>query len=246
MKSIKLSLIIDVFFIFLASLFFFYEIFLYNDCGFFLSIFLSVLLSVIISSIYVIISARKGELFLDKQNAENLIKSFNYKLFLLSKKQILQHLYDYYTKTTKAQIKENSILLENENIEIFPIFKPEEISLSDIIWAHKNTTKNYKTLVLGTTFKLEILSFIEELNLSVSVMNSSELYHLLKEKNSLFEFEIISVNNKKKLGLYLKKVFSKKQAKRFLFCGIIITLTSFFSFYPLPDLLTKKEFVASS
>ena len=233
MKSIKLSIIIDVFFIFFACLFFFYAIFLYNAYGYTASIILSVLSSIIISSVYVIVSAKKGELFFNKQSLEHLIKCFNYKLFLCCKKEVLNLVYNCYKEDGRVDIKENSILLEDKNIEIFPIIKPENITITDIIWAHKQTTKGAKTLIIGVLFNIEILDFINQLNLNITVMETKELYSLLEEKNQLPEIEILPVKNNKKLTLYVKNIFTKKQAKRFLFSGIILTLLSFFSFYPL-------------
>ena len=233
MKTIKLSLIIDVFFVFFASFFFFYAIFFYGGSGYGLSIFLSVLLSIIISSIYVIISALKKESLILKQNNEILIKKFNYTLFLYSQKQILKLLFNYYQTENSVVIKQNSIILEDENIEIFPIIKHEKICISEVINSYKNTTKNYKTTILGCDFDNEIINFISELNLDIDILTTSEFYKQLKEKDLLPELKDLHINNKKKLTLYVKNIFTKKQAKRFLVSGIIITLLSFFSFYPI-------------
>ena len=234
MKKFKLSIIIDTFFIFFASLFFFYALLLYGVGGYALSITLSVVISSIISSFYVVITLIKGERIFNIENENLLIKTFNYQLFITKTKDILKLLENYYkTQNKVVKLTENSVILEEDKIEILPIIKPEEVSLADIVWVYKNLKNDFKITILGVTFSDNALNFIEELSLNISLLKTEELYKLLKETNLLPEKIELQIIKKKRLTKVLKEVFTKKHAKRFLFSGIIITIASFFTFYPL-------------
>ena len=234
MNTFKLSIIIDIFFIFFSSLFFFYALLLYSENGYALSITLSVIISIIISSIFAIITLLKKDAKFLKETERDLIKAFNYKLFISPISDIINVLEKYYKLQNKCvKINEKSIILEDEKIKIVPIIKPEEVSLSDVIKVNTETNTNYKIIIIGANFNENVLTFIEELSLNISVIKTEELYFLLKDKNLLFENLQLKTVKKKGLFNILKGVFQKKYAKRFLFSGIIITLTSYFSFYPL-------------
>ena len=234
MNKFKLSTLIDTFFIFFASLFFFYALFLYNAKSYFLATTLSVLLSVIISTTFLVITLLKSEAKFLKDTEQNLIKAFNYRLFIMPIKDILQLLESYYSKQNKKlKILENSIILENENINIVPVIKPEEVCLSDIIKVYTNSNSADKIIIIGARFNDNTETFIEELSLNITILSTNELYFNLKNYNLLPENLEIKPVKKKRLLSVIKGLFVKKHAKRFLFSGAIITATSFFSFYPI-------------
>ncbi len=234
MNTFKFSVIVDIFFIFFSSLFFFYALFLYSVGGYALSLTLSVIISIFISSIFALVTLLKGEVKFLKEKEINLLKAFNYKLYIMPIKDILSVLENYYKSQNKSvTVYENYIVLKDENSKIFPIIKPEEVSLSDIVKVYNIDKNNYKSIIIGTKFNENAEVFIEELSLNITLFKTEELYSLLKEQNLLpKDLQLKSVKKKRLINIF-KGIFIKKHAKRFLFSGVIIIFTSFFSFYPL-------------
>lgn len=233
MKSLSLPIILDTFFIFFISLFFFYALFLYGVGGYSLSIFLSSVISVLISSIFVIYSSMKGEFKRAKELEKQNIKNFNYNLYFITKPNLLEILKGYYERQNKKVIvSENYLTIENESI-IFPIIKPEEITISDIIWCVNNSGNNLKRIILGVNFNSCCEDFINEVGLDIELLKSENLYLTLKEENIFINQIEINPKPKKRLSKYFNKIFTKQQYKRFILAGIVITASSFFSFYPV-------------
>lgn len=248
MKTIKLSIIINAFFIFITALLFFYAVFFYNDNGFLISILLSSLIAIISSGVYVSIAALKGEIVENKYGAESLLNSFNYFLFLKSKSEILKLLEDYYLSIkVKTTILENSLLIPKTSTQIFPLIKPEKITLSEIIEIRKNVNSTNKVIVLGVDFSEDISKIIKRLNLDISLIRTSDFLSALNEKNLLPKIEIVS-ESKPKLNArsFLKKVFSKTNAKKFFLAGILLSIMSFFTFYPTYYLILGTSLMITS
>lgn len=248
MKTIKLSIIINTFFIFFTLLFSFYAIFFYNDNGFLASILLSALIAVIFSLGYVITAIKRGDFIESKYDAENLLNSFNYFLFLKTKSEILKLLEDYFLqKKVKTTILENSILITKSNTEIFPIIKPEIITLSEIIEIRKSVKQSNKVIILAVDFSSEATQIIKKLNLDITLLKTSELYKSLSELNILPEIKIYN-EPKTKLNLenFFKKLFAKNNAKKFLITGILLTIMSFFTFYPIFYLIIGTSLMLTS
>ncbi len=233
MKALRLPIILDTFFIFFISLFFFYALFLYGVGGYALSLFLSSVISTLISSAFIVFSSIKGDLKNAKEEEKQNLKNFNYNLYFLNKQEILEILKEYYLKEEKSvKLTENYLEIEKESI-IVPIIQPEEINISDIIWCVNNTENYLKRIVVGVNFNKNCQEFIDDIGLNVELISSEEIYLMLKNKDISVNKIDINPKPKNKLSKYFKKVFTKKQYKRFLSAGIVITLSSFFSFYPV-------------
>ncbi len=234
MKNLKLSVFLDTFFVFIATLLLFYGIFLYGVGGFFIALILPTVIAITISSAFIIISLIKNEKSI-KNNDEKLnLKSFNYTLMLTPKEEIINLFSDYYfKKNIKVVERDSYIILEEENVKIVPIFDRETVTLIDILNVAKNFNGKLKTVVFGINFEDNLLNFILETGLDITLKSSLELYNLLKEENILPKSITLKKIEKQRLIYVFKEVFTKKQAKRFLITGGIIILASFFSFYPL-------------
>ncbi len=234
MKSIKLSIIVNTFFIFIATLFFSYALLFYNGKGFTLSILLSALFAIILSSAYVIIALYKGELLESKFSLDNILLSFNYYLFLKSNLEILNLLKEYYSfKKIPATVYSDHLVLQKSNVNIYALIKPEEITLTEIIDLSKTITKN-KIVIIGVDFSCDVIKMIQKLNLDIALIKTRELYFSLKEVNLLPELKIYEIKKQKTdLKSVFYKIYSKNNAKKFLITGIILTITSLFTFYPI-------------
>ncbi len=234
MKNLKLSVLLDTFFIFIASLLLFYGVFLYGVGGFFRALVLSTVIASLISLTFIVISLIKNEKSLKNNDAKLSLKTFNYTLLLTPKEEIINLFSNYYAKKNKKVVeRENYIILEEEKVKITPIFDRETVTLTDILKVAKNFNGKLKTVVFGIAFEDNLINFILETGLDITLKNSLELYNLLKEENMLIKSITLKKIDKKRLISVFKEVFTKKQAKRFLLTGGIIILASFFSFYPL-------------
>ncbi len=234
MKNLKLSIFLDTFFIFIASLLLFYGIFLYGVGGFFRALVLSTVIAILISSAFIIISLIKNENSIKNNNEKVSLKSFNYTLMLTPKEEIINLFSDYYfKKNIKVVERDSYIILEEEKVKIVPIFDRETVTLIDILKVAKNFNGKLKTVVFGINFEDNLINFILETGLDITLKSSLELYNLLKEENMLIKSITLKQIEKKRLIYVFKEVFTKKQAKRFLLTGGIIISASFFSFYPL-------------
>ena len=233
MKNLSLPIIFDTFFIFFISLFFFYALFLYGVGGFSLSIFLSTLIAVIISFGFIVFSLKKGETKKNKENEKINIKNFNYNLYFLSKSKLLEILKDYYLiENNDVKLTKNYLEIDGKSI-IIPIIKPEQVTINDIVFAVKQGQHHLKRIILGVNFSEDCIVFINDVGLDIELLKTEELYLMLKEKNITINSIEINPKPKNRIIHNLNKVFTKKQYKRFLLAGVVITASSFFSFYPL-------------
>ncbi len=233
MKNIKLSVVLDSFFVFVSALLFFYALFLYGIGGFKRALILSSVIAILISAGVTALSLIKGEASYKKQDDIRSIKAFNYTLLLNDFSDNIELLAKYYATLNKVIVRENYLILEDENKQIIPLFSSEKISLTDLLNAVKKYNCTFKKEIIAIAFSDELYSFIEEAGLDVTLTKSEELFKKLKKTN--VNFKLIKVNEikKKRLLSVMKEVFTKSNYKRFFISGIIITSASFFSFYPL-------------
>lgn len=235
MKSIKLSILIDTFFIFIASLFFFYGVILYSNHSFLLSLLLGILLAISVSCIYIIIISVKGEIILNKKNSEIELKSFNYTLLLMKENDVLTLLQNYYKKRgVDSKIINGSLVLEEKKAQIFAIIKIENITTADILQKYKQSKKNYKTIIFGINFDDNAINLFSEMAIRIDYIKTSEAFNSLNSLEMLPDLLQISENSKKiQIKNLVKNVFTKKNAKRFLITGVFFTIFSFFTIYPV-------------
>ena len=234
MKSIKLSIIIDIFFIFISSLFFFYAIILYSGNSFTVSIIISTLIAIILSMLYIIISSVKKSAKENKTLYDEEILNFNYTLIFMSNEEINKLILNLLNKNkVKHNKTENSICLTEEKYELFTLISPEPINSLNLLEVYNKTQKEYTPVVLCIELSKSAEEFINKTLLNIKQYKTNVFYEHLKKENLLPS--LISLKNKstKNFKLLFSKLYNRKNAKKFLFTGVILIIMSFFTFYPI-------------
>ena len=202
--------------------------------GFILSLTLSSILSVLISSLYVIYVLLKTEKTKTEIYNEEEFKRFKYLLLVSTELENVKTLKELYLiKGEKVEAFSDRLSVVSLSEEIFPIIKLEPLSVLEVLGLIKKTKENFITSILVVTLSEELETLVKEMNLNVKFLKVEEMYLLYKKYGENIKLPNIVKIKENKLSNYYKKIFTKKQSKKFLFSGIIITISSIFSFYPL-------------
>ncbi|MBO5926343.1 MAG: hypothetical protein J6Q38_02130, partial [Clostridia bacterium] len=182
MKNFKISTLIDAFFLFFASFFLLYAIFLYKVGGFILSLTLSSILSVLISSLYVIYVLLKTEKTKTEIYNEEEFKRFKYLLLVSTELENVKTLKELYLiKGEKVEAFSDRLSVVSLSEEIFPIIKLEPLSVLEVLGLIKKTKENFITSILVVTLSEELETLVKEMNLNVKFLKVEEMYLLYKK-----------------------------------------------------------------
>ena len=234
MKNFKISITFDSLFIFVSAFFLFYAIIRYSGVNFIPSLTLSILISLALGVVWTVFSLIKKDKQGIKLAEENNLLSLKTELCFMSDKSLTDTLLKYYKKANIQAEKENDyIVLPELKCQVFSSFAFEKTDTTKIIEFYKQTKKGYKTVVLSIDYTVDAVSLVNDLSLRIKLFDLNAVYLSLKEYNLLPKTTLTKKVNKISFVDKMKGIFIKSNGKKALTLGIIILLSSKFSFYPV-------------
>ncbi len=219
-----LPIVLDSLFLFFASLII---------CVFILNYFLPhplpVVISLTVSGMICMLGAniflsRSSKKFIEKQDkklyAETLIR-----LNLMKKERLVNLV------VLAMQIKDAKILKDrfyDNNSHTLYLFKFgfETLTKADVVKAF-NLTQD-KIVFLCHEYSDEVKSFADRFNGKIILKDGKYLFNLLKERDLLPKNDFSGVYNEKNKPIFKKRILQKRNAKKFLFFGVILCFFSLF------------------
>ncbi len=234
MKNFKISILLDSVFIFISSFFLIYAIIRYNGVSFVPSLIFSVLLSLLLSFIFLVFTLFKKQNSLIKESEKSRMQNTLLELCFMNNDKILNLFLTFYKNNNiEVEKEKNYLILKKYSTQVFFNFTLEKTTTTDIIKFYKNTRSGYKTIVIANEFSTESLDLEKDIPSRIKLYNFLDAYLSLKESNLLPKLTIpksVTVINKKDI---LKGIFAKTNGKKALMLGVVILLSSRFSFYPI-------------
>jgi len=128
-------------------------------------------------------------------------------------------------KIIKDQIKWDNTLF-------IPHYSKQELSKDDIANIIRQNTACERIIIAAINYTDEARTFVNKLEQRIVLLNESDTFVLMKERDYFPELTIKTKTTKKFQYKDLKNIaFVKKNAKHYLYSGIIILITSFFIRY---------------
>lgn len=232
MKKLKLPIITDSFWVFVASFFISYALIKYNGNSIILSSILSILTAVFCSAVFISLSIIiEGKKLLEKLDSENYLSIMDEFIFM-PRDKLLKFFKNFYTQLDKdCVIKDNGILIEKEKVFILPIFKYEKISTNDVITEFINHNEE-KLTIIGVEFNEELKKIVASKKLTATLIDGKTIYNKLKQLNLLPPITLYQIK-KPPLKERLLKLIDKKYSKPAFILGSITLFTSTFVFFPI-------------
>lgn len=133
----------------------------------------------------------------------------------------------------KVERKKGALLIKDQKIAVFPLFKFDGVSKTDIVKIFNSVNSDYLIYIFSENFSPEIKQFADRFDGRINTVNQDETYIFLSELN-LLPKQKINLNDDKKLNLSaFKNLIKKSRAKSHFLFGIIFLLSSYFSPFKL-------------
>lgn len=228
MKNLSFSFVSDTIFLFLIGLFLSLPIFngfLVKPYNVICSLFFGVMTCVIF---YKISLNKKDKLFKtmsEKKLFDDALTQINFmsrnELFTFFK-QYLQKKKIYFIETRLG------FILPEKGFYMFFKFNYQSVEKLDIVRFYNALSDNQSALILSSEFSQELIAFAKRFNGRIKLCDFSELFCQLKEYNHLPPSKYYLLEENQRHKLKLSDVFYKKNAKNYLFFGIIFSIFTFF------------------
>jgi hypothetical protein len=178
-------------------------------------------------SAFLILGKRQGKRLLSaKDEREKELLAIHLSLLQPQKlKELIIKLLDIHGDTSEKL----NIICGQEAI-YFLHFSLEKLKLDDIAEAIKLPSDN-KKIILCIAADEKNISFAN--NFLIEVKSLSDIFPLFKDKNLLPKKYIFEGNKKLTAFKKIKSRFNKKLTSPLFFCGLWLTIFSYFTFYPL-------------
>ena len=233
MKSLKLSILSDAFFIFVCLFFFLYGVFLYSGVRFFLTLILSTLISCVITAFITLLFCYLNEKNISKKSKNSYIESLYVYLSTKKQSEILSLFYKAYQyKNVDAVKKENCIEVLNGETAIYFAFNLEKTDANQIVRIlNSSTTKNVTIYACDYSENAKKLSqFYKN---SLTLYDIYNAYDVLNKSNLLIDENLLPRLKRHSLKNIISGIFNYKNSKKFATLGIFIIIISTFSFFPI-------------
>ncbi len=233
MKKFSLAILSDGLFVFVISFFTLYGLLIKYGVKIFIVLPVSAFVSGIIACGYTVYAIIKFNKKSGKALREKEVKLFSYDLCLYNENEILTLLKTLYEKKCeKVEVYNNSLIIPEKRKQIFFYFSLEKTNSSMLISAYKHTKQGYNTVFYSISYSNESNNLLTVLKERLTLFSVYDLYDELK-KYEIMPQILSNEKAKPKFFAILKNSFSYKNYKKFLFIGIVILLSSIYSFYPL-------------
>ena len=166
-----------------------------------------------------------------KENKQ--IKKLTDYFLIKNNKELLLDFKFYLQKAGYMPLKrKNALVLQEQKIYLYLLFKFDNISKDEIISLLKKTPSGYKTAIICTTLQEDCQMLCKILNDKIATVSVEKVYLFLKENNMLPNLEYSLTPKKIKLKILLKECFKRKRCTHFFYVGTIMLVFSLFVFYP--------------
>ena len=139
-----------------------------------------------------------------------------------------KHLIKGVKENLDAKIIKDGIYIKDEKIAIFPLFKFEPVTKTDVVKIFNKTHKDYSAYILSQSFSMEILAFIDRFNGKILAIKEDQVYKHLKNNDALPSFDLPFKSSKNNVVTAFKKSLNKKRAKTYFLFGAIFLSMSYF------------------
>jgi len=137
----------------------------------------------------------------------------------------------------------NFIVLENEKVYLFFVFKFSLISQDDIISLYKAVPNGFTTAIICSPLAEDASLLCSLLEKKINIVKEETLFNYLKENNLLLDKYLLDLVPKKtKFVILLKESFNRKKSTHFFYVGTIMLVFSLFVFYPIYYLIMGTLF----
>jgi hypothetical protein len=176
---------------------------------------------------FILLRKKHGKMLLSAKDEKNKeLLAIHLSLLQPQKlKEIISTLLDIHGDTSS-----NNRVICGEQTIYFLHFSLEKLKLDDIAEAIK-LSSDKKKIILCNNADEKNIAFAD--NFLIEVKSLSHIYPLFKEKNLLPEKYIFDGDKKLNAFKKIKSRFNKKLTSPLFFCGLWLTIFSFFTFYPI-------------
>jgi len=244
MKKFDLPLILDIIFIFFASLFVSFTLLRFYLDNLAFVIIISFLVSFICAFTgYKLLLGKHKNIFLKNEEVakknevffnlaffcENDIKKFLLKLFLKAE--------------IKAENTKSGIFLTDKKLLVRYMFKLTPINCDDFVKTVKNNDDK-DVLLISDNILSEVYSYAKKVN--IKLLSGTELFLLMKKYETYPDIKYSLKANEKIIKRHFNVEFTRKKAKNFLLFGGVLLLFSMFVAFPIYYLVMGNLFIIAS
>lgn len=245
MRKLKLSIALDGLFIFSISFFIFYALIKPKIISVWSATGVSVILSAITCFLFMLFLYNKQKLKGEKEDKTVMVNAFNKHLYLLKNSKIIKLISTYLDSANyKFEVKNNAFYFKDNKVVLYYNFTPDELSLTKAIELYKSTPKNYKTIVLASSYDKKVKEFFKGF-IDVSFYETSELYSSLESSNLL---PPLSIDKKEKITFnkLISHFLQRKNVKKFFLYGALLLLFSTITYYKFFYLIIGTTFLITA
>jgi len=244
MKKFDLPLILDLIFIFFASLFLSFTILRYYLDNLTYIIVLSLLFSIlsIIIGLKLLLNKHKNVYLKNNEVAKKNEVFFN--LAFYNEKDLKNYFMKLFLKAEiKADnIKENIFLPEKKLLVKF-LFKLTPLNTDDFVLAVKNNTNNEIVLITNEVNN-DVISYAKKTN--IKIITGTNIFLLMKKHELYPDISFSLKANEKIIKRKFNIELTRKKAKNFLVFGSVLLLFSLFVAFPIYYLVMGNILIITS
>ena len=244
MKKFDLPLILDLIFIFFASLFLSFTILRYYLDNLTYIIVLSLLFSIlsIIIGLKLLLNKHKNVYLKNNEVAKKNEVFFN--LAFYNEKDLKKYFMKLFLKAEiKADnIKENIFLPEKKLLVKF-LFKLTPLNTDDFVLAVKNNTNNEIVLITNEVNN-DVISYAKKTN--IKIITGTNIFLLMKKHELYPDISFSLKANEKIIKRKFNIELTRKKAKNFLVFGSVLLLFSLFVAFPIYYLVMGNILIITS
>jgi hypothetical protein len=244
MKKFDLPLILDIIFIFFASLFVSFTVLRYYlDSLTFVTIisFLISFLSVFIG--YKLIFRKQKNIYLKNEELAKKNEIF-FNLAFLSENDLKNYFIKLFLKAEiKAEKTKEGILLTERNQLVRFMFKLTPLNIDDFVATVKSNF-NKDIILITDEVKSEVLSYAKKTE--IKIVTGTNLFLLMKKHDLYPEISFTVKANEKIVKRRFNIELTRKKAKNFLLFGSVLLLFSMFVAFPIYYLVMGNILIITS
>ena len=244
MKTLSLKTLFDALF---ASFAVFFASFILLN--YFLDRPFSIIFAVCLSSFalifsFALIDKKEFKLIKKTQNSKR-ISELLFALSLMDREKIIP-IFCSALKNLDIQYKilNKSIRLVYKNTQIFPVFSPDGVKKSDVVYAYNLLSDEETVQIFCNEASNEVLSFAKRFNKRITIISGEQVFSLLEKADNLPKLPIELKTTKPKFSM--ENFILKKRAKNFLVYGFAFYLLSFISPIKLYYIIIGSIFILLS
>ncbi len=245
MRKLKLSIALDGLFIFSISFFIFYALVKPKIISVWSATGVSVILSAITCFLFMLFLYNKQKLKGYKEDKIVMVNAFNKHLYLLKNSEIIKLLSTYLDNAKhKFEVNDNAFYFKDNKVVLYYNFTPDELSLTKAVELYKSTPKNYKTVIVASSYDKKVKEFFNGF-IDVSFYETSDLYSSLESSNLL---PPLSIEKKEKITFnkLISHFLQRKNVKKFFLYGALLLLFSTIAYYKFFYLIIGTTFLITA